>query len=632
LDFGIYFISAFKKTQRFYRGDELNADKSSSFRGNPALERGEDVINKFVLVKINKFVLVKINKFVLVKINKFVLVKMESYSSAKKESWLSWFLKGVFFVGFLILITRLFELQIVKGSYFRNLSEGNRIRRVPIVAPRGKILARGGEVLVGNKEVERKVIFDPVEGFKKLDDLSKSNEGESILEWVRSYELGKKFAHVSGYLGEVNESEVGKVNPMCQEKGPRALGSVTGRTGLEEAYECSLLGIDGEELVEVDSLGIKVRTLGKKDPIPGDDIKTTIDFGLQKKVSEIFDGIKGAVIVTDSNGEVLALYSSPSYDPNIFVNSESDDNVIQVLEDENLPFFNRVIGGAFHPGSVFKPVVAVAALEESAIDDNYTYDDPGVITISTPYGIFSYSNWYYSQYGGKEGEIDLIRAITRSTDTFFYNLGELLGIDKLDKWAYKFGLGETTGIDLPGEISGLVPSPDWKEKYRGERWFLGNTYHMSIGQGDIALTPLEINQAISSIATGGIYCKPYIVLDVEELGIDKFQMTNSECKDLGIDKKTIDLVKEGMKGACSYGGTGFTFFDFTEKSGKTVACKTGTAETEEEEKTHAWFTVFAPVDDPEIITTVLVEKGGEGAYVAGPIAREIFDYWFGREN
>ena len=552
---------------------------------------------------------------------------METYLSARRESWLSWFLKGVLFVGFLVLIARLFELQIVKGNYFRSLSEGNRIRRVPITAARGNIIARGGEILVGNRLVGRKVIFDPIEGYKKLNEFSEIDEGDIIMEWVRNYELGERFAHISGYLGEVNENEVGKVNPKCQEKGPRLLGSYTGRTGLEETYECSLLGIDGEELIEVDSFGNKVRTLGKRDSIAGSDVKTTIDIGLQTKVSQLYKGTNGAVVVTDTNGEILALYSSPSYDPNIFVNSEGSDEIVQTLENESKPFFNRAIGGVFHPGSVFKPVVAVAAIEEGIVDENYTYDDPGVITINSLYGIFSYSNWYYSQYGGKEGEIDLIRAIARSTDTFFYKLGELLGIEKLDKWAYKFGLGEKTGIDIPGEISGLVPSPEWKEKMKDERWFLGNTYHMSIGQGDIALTPIGINAAIAAIAADGKYCRPQIVVE-EGLGNDKLQISNDKCKDLEIIKKTIDKVKKGMMGACSSGGTGFTFFDFTEKTGIHVACKTGTAETDEEGKTHAWFTVFAPVPNPEIVATVLVEKGGEGAYVAGPIAREIFDYWF----
>lgn len=557
---------------------------------------------------------------------------METLSSSKTQNWLSWFLRGLLILGFLVLIGRLIELQVVKGSYYRTLSEGNRIRRVSIIAPRGKIYARGGEVLVGNKEAKKRVVFDPQKGYEKINDIEGAASDEIIGEWVRDYKLGEAAAHLTGYLGEVDADEVGKIDAKCPEKGPRKLGSLLGRGGLEEMYECILSGVDGEELVEVDSLGKRVRTLGRREPVAGQNIKTSIHYRLQKKVAELMSegkvlprvgyqttsgaALRGAVVVTDTRGEVLALYSSPSYDPNIFVAESDPRKITAILEDPNSPLFNRAIGGAFHPGSVFKPVVATAALEEGKIDESFTYEDTGQITIKTIYGTFTYSNWYFTQYGRTEGEIDIIRAITRSTDTFFYKTGELLGIEKINQWANKFGLAERTGIDIPGEISGLVPSPEWKERVKGERWFLGNTYHISIGQGDIALTPLGLNMAITTIASGGEWCRPQVRKAV--------QAEEGKCKDLEISSESIRLVKEGMKGACSSGGTGFTFFDFETPT----ACKTGTAETSEEGKTHAWFTAFAPVDFPEIVATVLIEKGGEGAYVAGPIAREIFNYWF----
>ena len=511
---------------------------------------------------------------------------METLATSKTQSWLSWFFRGTLILGFLILIGRLSELQIIKGGYFRSLAEGNRIRRVPIVAPRGRILARGGEVLVGNKKVE------------------------DSLGVLRDYTLGEKFAHVSGYLGEVNEKELGKINPLCPEKGPRKAGSLVGRAGLEQEYDCVLAGIDGEELVEVDTKGRKIRTLGKREPISGSDLKTSIHRGLQEKVSDVMNGKKGAVIITEVNGRVLALYSSPSFDPNLFVGKTNSEKISQILDDDNLSLFNRAIGGQFHPGSIFKPLVAIAALKEGKINKDYVFEDPGVITIETPFGNFSYSNWYFNQYGKTEGRINLVRAIARSTDTFFYKLGESVGIDKLVEWEKKFGLGEETQIDLPGEIGGLVPSPEWKKKVIGEPWFLGNTYHVSIGQGYLSLTPVEINRAILAIANGGKLCSLKVAAE-------------SDCKDLKIEE-AIFLVKEGMREACSPGGTGFTFFDFEPQ----VACKTGTAETNEDGKTHAWFTVFAPYDFPDIVATVLVERGGEGSKVAGPIAREIFDYWF----
>lgn len=527
---------------------------------------------------------------------------METLASSVRQSWLSWFFRGTLILGFLILAGRLSELQIIKGNYFRSLAEGNRIRRVPIFAARGKILARGGEILVGNKEVKKRIIFDKDSGFNKVEDLEGAKEDEIITEYVREYPEGEKLAHLSGYLGEVNESEVGKINPECPEKGPRKGGTLVGRSGLEEGYECILAGIDGEELVEVDTAGKKIRTLGKRDPIPGSDLKTSLDLGLQRKVANVLVGKPGATVVTDGAGEVLALYSSPSFNP---------ENPAEVLTDPNLPLFNRAIGGQYHPGSVFKPIVAIASLEEGKIDKNYLFEDTGKITIDTPYGSFSYSNWYFNQYGRTEGKINLVRAIARSTDTFFYKLGEIVGIDKLDFWMEKMGLTTRVGIDIPGEILSLIPSPEWKQRVKGEPWFLGNTYHLSIGQGDLALTVVGLHRSLLAIANGGELC---------ELGIAK----DPRCTNLKLKKGNIELVKEGMIGACSTGGTGYTFFDFTPQAG----CKTGTAETNEDGKTHAWFSVFAPSESPEIMATVLVERSGEGSKVSGPLAREIFDYWF----
>ncbi len=564
---------------------------------------------------------------------------MQTLSSTKTQSWLIWFLRGFLILGFVILIGRLIDLQVIRGRYYKVLAEENRIRRIPISAARGKIIARGGEILVDNKEVKKKISLDALSGIKKhvIED---STDSEGVIkEPTRDYILGSDFAHVSGYLGEVNEEELGKVEAECNEKGPKKIMEFSGRSGLEEEYNCFLSGIDGEELVEVDALGNEVRVLGQKKPIQGNDLKTTIDYGLQKKVSELMRGIKGAVVVTDRSGEVLALYSAPSYDPNLFVDGDQE-KIAALFQDKNLPLFNRVIGGIFHPGSTFKPIVATAALEEDVIDKDFIFEDTGAITVKTLYGSFSYTNWYFNQYGGVEGKINLERALARSTDTFFYKIGEMVGVEKLDEWGDKFYLDKKTGIDLPGEVAGLVPSPEWKIKVKGERWFLGNTYHMSIGQGDIALTPLEVNQAIAAIANDGVYCQPHIVSGEESKKFpSKSEIPHGEkCEDLGIKRENIDLVKKGMIGVCSAGGTGFTFFDFKEKTQIDVACKTGTAELEGNLNPHAWFTAFAPADidasedksasESQIIATVLVENGGEGSKVAGPIAREIFNYWF----
>jgi penicillin-binding protein 2 len=539
---------------------------------------------------------------------------METLVSSKNQSWLLWFFRGLLVLAAFLLLGRLAELQIIKGSYFRNLAEGNHVRRVPITAPRGKILARGGEELVGNKEVQMAVNFEAQGGFEKVKADDSTPKEEVINEWIRNYDIGEKFAHVSGYLGEVNEDEVSKVDANCQDKGVRKLGSLIGRSGLESQYDCLLRGVDGEELFEVDSMGRKIRLLGKRPAVAGQDLKTTIDIGLQKVISSRMNNKKGAIVATDGKGEILAIYSSPSFDPNIFVDPEQKNSkqISSVLGDKDLPLFNRAIGGLYHPGSVFKIVTSSAALEEGAIDKDYIYDDQGFIKIDD----FTYSNWYFTQYGGSEGSIGLTRAIARSTDTFFYKVGELTGVDNLVKWAEKFKLDKKTGVDLPGEAPGFVPTPEWKKAVKGERWFLGNTYHMAIGQGDLVLSPLQANIVTSVVANGGKLCTPYLKLGSFSSG--------ENCTNLGIKNENLNLIKEGMVGACSDGGTGYPFFDFSPQ----VACKTGTAETGKEDQTHAWFTVFAPAENPEIVLTIIVENGGEGSKEAAPIAREILDYWF----
>jgi penicillin-binding protein 2 len=272
------------------------------------------------------------------------------------------------------------------------------------------------------------------------------------------------------------------------------------------------------------------------------------------------------------------------------------------------------MSGTFHPGSVFKPLVAVAALEEGSIDKDFVYNDQGIITINN----YSYTNWYFTEYGRTEGSVNLTRAIARSTDTFFYTVGQMIGPDVIAKWAGYFGLDKETGIDIPGEVKGLIPTPEWKKQVRNESWFLGNTYHMSIGQGDVSVTPLEINTYISAISSEGALCQP------------RFDMyKNPICRKVKVSESTLSLVKEGMEEVCSDGGTAFTFFDFAEKHGDIqVACKTGTAEVGTDGIPHAWFTFFAPSDKPQIVSTILIEKGGQGSTEAGPIARKIADYYF----
>jgi len=534
---------------------------------------------------------------------------MQSLNAHSAQSWLLWFFRGLLFLGMLILLGRLAELQIIKGSYYHSLAEDNRVRRIIINAPRGKILARDGEVLVENEKIEKEIIFDEKEGIVKRD-LGGMESEEKITEWQRAYPLGTAFSHVGGYMGEANEDEVFRIDGECQNKGVISLGSVVGRSGLERQYECLLRGIDGEELVEVDTFGKKIRTIGRKQPIKGEDLHTTIDFRLQKIIANRLGGQKGSIVVSNPKGEILGLYSSPSFDPNDFVQKKAD-KISSYFSDESLPMFNRALGGSYHPGSVFKMVTATAALEEGAIEPDFEYDDTGSIVVND----YSYTNWYFTQYGSTEGLIQLPRAIARSTDTYFYKVGELTGPENISDWAKKYGYGKKTQVDLPGEIEGLVPSPEWKKAVKGERWFLGNTYHMSIGQGDLEVTVLQVNAMTVALANGGSLCRPHLVGE-------------EDCEGLEVSPETLAEIQKGMKEACTTGGTAYPFFDFSPQA----ACKTGTAETLDDDKTHAWFTVYAPIENPEIVVTVLVENGGEGSQVAAPIAKEIFDWWFHDKN
>ncbi|HLE48465.1 MAG TPA: penicillin-binding transpeptidase domain-containing protein [Patescibacteria group bacterium] len=527
-------------------------------------------------------------------------------------------LKIILVLGFLIIFGRLVELQVVKGNYYRNLSDGNRIRRVKIVAPRGEIYARGGEVVVGNAENPKRVFFDSQMGYIKESIPDSEKDMGSIVEYKRIYPMGMDSSHISGYLGKVTESELNKVDGNCPDKGVRNSEDWIGRSGLEQYYDCLLRGVDGEELIEVESNGQRVRTLGIKDPVKGGDLKTTLDFPLQEYIAKLLTNQKGAIVATDGFGEVLASYSSPSFDSSAFVVGNGDV-ISKIFADKDLPLLNRTIAGIYAPGSIFKPLVSLAALEEEKINPDWTYVDTGRISFQTIYGDYTYNNWFFTQYGGTEGKIEITKAIARSTDTFFYKVGEELGIDNLVNWARKLGLGSVTGIDIPGEVGGLVPDPVWKEKTKGERWFLGNTYHLAIGQGDLLVTPMQMNIATSVIANGGRLCSAH------------FASVGRHCLDLNIKSENLDLVKTGMEKACSTGGTGFTFFDFEEKHDIKVGCKTGTAEVGSDDETHAWFSVFAPIDNPQIVLTVLIEKGGEGSKVAGPIARDIFDFWFSKK-
>jgi penicillin-binding protein 2 len=444
-------------------------------------------------------------------------------------------------------------------------------------------------------------------------------------------------------------------------------------SGAEAVFEQKLRGRDGRELIETDAEGRIVRTLGTDKEVPGEDVMLSLDARLNDAVAAAFPiGSNGAVIVAKpATGEILALYSSPSYSSDLFSLGMSTAEYAKLTEDPRQPLFNRAVGGMYPPGSTFKIITALAGLEEEAIRSDTRVTDVGVVTI----GDFRFPNWYFTQYGKTEGSVDLVRAIQRSNDIFFYKTGEWLGITKLATWARRIGVGSPLGIELGGEASGLMPDPDWKNRRftkpeeretRANIWYLGDTYHVAIGQGYLVTTPLQVNAWTNVIANQGHLCRPTIL----KSQFSNLKSQKENCRDLSISKETIALITQGMKLACEPGGTGWPLFNFNVRRQETrvkqdnqnetasssgtlvevpVACKTGTAEFGDPQgRTHAWFTAFAPLPsealakegltqrdqtltgEPEISVTVLVEGGGEGSSVAAPVAKKILEEWFAR--
>lgn len=482
-------------------------------------------------------------------------------------------------VAFTIVVTRLLYLQVFEGDRNLLVAQSNRIENMIEKAPRGVVYDKNGVVLVRNVEDDKYGV-------------------------TRQYVLGPASAHLLGYVSEVKEEELGCRGGLCYEP-----GTLIGRSGVEQVFEGMLRGRDGGRLLEVDSMGKEVREIGNQDSEAGADIYLSVDSMLQKSAYKALDGRKGSVVVLDMQGRVLALVSSPAYDPNLFtVNKDSDLLNKMLTDDEEKYFLDRAISGTYPPGSVYKLVTAYAGLEEGVIEPDTEIEDTGEITIDQ----YRYGNWYFDQYGRTEGFINVVDAIKRSNDIFFYKTGEAVGVNKLVEWSKRLGLGEKTGIEIPGEASGLVPDPLWRERYIGEKWFLGNTYHMAIGQGDLLTSPIQIAR-MTLAALSGRLCDVTVLKDGE-----------INCKEIGIESEDMGVVWEGMKEACQSGGTAYPFFDFNPY----VVCKTGTAQHGgEDTKPHAWITMGYPGENPEMVVTVMLEEAGEGSDEAAPVAKKILEDW-----
>lgn len=544
----------------------------------------------------------------------------------------------------LALLGRLFMLQIVSGQYYRNLSDSNRIRTTIVHAPRGIIFDRNGKALVYNTPGYRETINGKTVLLSSNDGISKIASGDKHLEIdsLRKYPFGEAIAHVVGYIGQISPQEL--QDPLFA--GYQA-NDLVGKMGIEQSFENILKGVDGQTLTEVDATGKPIRVLGQTDPVDGQNVVLTIDSTLQQEVFDAMKSVKkGAAIVSTPDGQILALVSKPSFDPNLFTMGKSYEvpdgaeyqKISQVLLDgDGQPLLDRAISGTYPPGSTFKLVTAAAGLETDTIDKNYTVDDEGILRI----GNFSFANWYYTQNGKTEGTVDVVKAIKRSNDIFFYKLGSLLGVDTLSQEAGKFGLGQKLGIELAGEASGLLPTKAWKQKTLGEQWYTGDDYHYGIGQGFLLTTPLQVNSWTQAIANGGTLYKPTLLKNQQPV------VKNSNL----LHANNRDLIRQGMIEACATGGVAWPLFNFAVKNphlnidgqdfytpeatsgagmvGVRVACKTGTAQHgDDTTEPHAWITMFAPAYNPQIVVTVLSESSGEGSNVAGPIAKEILTKYF----
>lgn len=541
----------------------------------------------------------------------------------KESTWRIIFFSILCLIAFFVIFLRLFHLQIVRGSANRELADGNRIQVKIIHAPRGVIFDRRGVILAANSPAFR--LNDPTSAGHKVRLVTR---GEA-LEWevkndhrfpnlevdnVRTYPMGEEFAHVVGFTGEISEEQLKE-----KEFKDYHAGDLIGKTGVEATYEKLLRGVDGGEIIEVDSLGRKIRTLRLKPPIPGQNIYLSIDAPLQEKLFELMKeslvksgSCCGAAVALDpGSGKILALLSLPSFDPNIFAQSTDDSTISEIFSRSTAPILNRVIGGTYPPGSTFKIVSALAALSSGKVTKDTTFQDNGVIYL----GPYKFTNWYFNQYGKTEGAVNLVKALERSNDIYFYEISRLIGENALIDWSKKLYLGGKLTIDLPGEEQGLIPDNEWKEETFGQPWYPGDTLQMAIGQGFVLTTPLQILGITSYIGADGILYQPQLLLS------DKPKILASNL----LPKEKLDLVKEGLKLVPKVGGTAWPFFTFPIKT----AGKTGTAEYgDPKDRTHAWYTSFAPADDPKIALTILIEGGGEGSSVAAPIAKEAYRFYF----
>ena len=567
-----------------------------------------------------------------------------------------------------LLLLGFWKLQVLDSGYYGQLAERNRIRSIPVIAPRGRMLDREGRVLVDNypsfsvlllredQPLLQQHLAEIAEGLEiPLEDLQQQIEAsrglprfnpivvkpeaspadiafieshradlpllELLMVHRRRYPSGGLLAHAIGYVGEVSEKQIeasgGRLRP----------GDIAGKSGLERTYNDTLIGEDGMRRVIVNSLGKEVGRLEQKEAVPGKPVHLTIDYDLQLVAENSLGPQQGAVVALDPrNGEVLAMTSHPAFDPKDFAVRISKEEWQELNEDPARPLLNRAIQAQLAPGSVFKVVMATAMLESKAVPEDFSVTCTGAEDF--------YGRQFKCHIFGKggHGHVELHDAIVKSCDIFFYNLGKRLGIDRISYYASQLGLGRHTGIDLPGEQEGLVPSEEWKERTFKQKWYPGETISVAIGQGAITATPLQLAHTIGGVAMGGAFHRPHLLLGAKDTDQPSFP----------ISEATTEKISQAMLGVVGEaGGTAhLVHLEGIEFCGKTGSAQLISNEgkaraghvTGKQLVDNAWFVGFAPRRNPEIVVAVLVEHGVHGASAAAPVARDIIKAYYDKKS
>ncbi len=565
---------------------------------------------------------------------------------------------------FLFLIAGFWVLQIRDHEANSTLAERNRIKTVPLLAPRGKILDRDGRVIVDNQPA---FVVQLTQENLKPEHLAPIAEGlhldlDELKATVRRYAAGKRYspipikrdlspaeltfidshrdpgtfpelelvqeprrlypqnglaAHVIGYVGEVSEAELNS-----SEFASYSQGDLVGKSGLEKQYNEILKGVDGQRRVVVDVAGREHQVLESAEATPGQNLQLTIDLDLQAVAELALEGKKGAVVALDPrDGSVLAMVSRPAFDPNLFAAHIKAADWKALTSNPENPLINRAIQAQFAPGSTFKPLVAIAGLETGAVDDNFSVHCGGGASF---YGRY-FKCWEKRGHGG----VNMHAGIVHSCDVYFYTIGNKIGIDGIAEYAEQAGIGKKTGIDLPGEAEGLMPSSKWKLRTQREKWYAGETISVAIGQGAVTVTPIQLASAIGGMANGGVWFKPHLV---------KMAAAPDAARKENWNLDNIAKVVSGMYGVVNEGGTGGS----AAIPGITVSGKTGSAQrvsndfkksgkADADDKDNGWFVAFAPRENPEIVLAVLLEGGEHGA-LAAPTARDVIKAYFDKKT